>query len=273
MLDGEVVIVGSGGLDFGALQQRIHPAASRIDLLSRETPAEFVAFDLLATADRDLTGEPQSERRRALEALLKRPKPPLHLTPATTDRTQATDWFERFEGAGLDGVIAKRLDERYQPGGRSMRKVKHQRTVDCVVSGFRWHKHGQEAGIGSLLLGLYDDEGVLQYVGGTASFAMAERKKLADFLKPYRGESGFGQGNTPGAQNRWTSGKDVSWEPVRPELVCEVAFDHLQGDRFRHGATFVRWREDKPPQQCTFDQVAEIPPFELQEIFGSRVAS
>jgi ATP-dependent DNA ligase len=273
VLDGEIVIVSRAGLDFEALQQRIHPAASRIGLLSRETPAEFVAFDMLASGNEDLSAQPQSHRRKALEALLRDPQPPLHLTPATTDPKQATDWFERFEGAGLDGVIAKRLDESYRPGARTMLKVKHQRTVDCVVSGFRWHKHGQEAGIGSLLLGLYDKDGVLQYVGGTASFAMAERKRLAEFLKPYRGASGFGQGNTPGAVNRWTGGKDVSWEPLRPELVCEVAFDHLQGDRFRHGATFIRWREDKPPKQCTFDQVSEVPPIELREIFGSKVST
>jgi ATP-dependent DNA ligase len=270
VLDGEVVIVGAAGLDFEALQQRIHPAESRITMLARETPAEFVAFDVLALSDRDLSAQPQSERRAALEQLLGHPKSPLHLTPATTDRTQAADWFERFEGAGLDGVIAKRLDEPYRPGDRTMRKVKHQRTVDCVVSGFRWHKHGQEAGIGSLLLGLYDKDGVLQYVGGTASFKMSERRELAKFLEPYKGESGFGAGNTPGAQNRWTSGKDVSWEPLRPELVCEVAFDHLQGDRFRHGATFLRWRDDKRPSECTFDQVAEVPPYELREIFGVR---
>jgi ATP-dependent DNA ligase len=273
VLDGELVIVGSAGLDFEALQQRIHPAASRIGLLSRETPAEFVAFDLLATAERDLSSEQQAQRRKALEGLLREPNPPLHITPATTDRKQAGDWFERFEGAGLDGVIAKRLEQPYQPGARTMLKIKHQRTVDCVVSGFRWHKHGQEAGIGSLLLGLYDTGGVLQYVGGTASFAMAQRKRLAEFVAPYRGESGFGKGNTPGAVNRWTGGKDVSWEPLRPELVCEVAFDHLQGDRFRHGATFIRWREDKPPAQCTFDQVAEIPAMELREIFGEKVSA
>jgi ATP-dependent DNA ligase len=270
VLDGEIVIVGKAGLEFESLQQRIHPAESRITLLSKETPAEFVTFDILASGTDDLSSRPLAERRRAVEQLLGRPKSPLHLTPATTDRVQASDWFERFEGAGLDGVIAKRLDETYQPGARTMLKVKHQRTVDCVVSGFRWHKDNPGEAVGSLLLGLYDRAGVLQYVGGTASFAMAERRRLVQFLEPYRGPSGFGAGNTPGAQNRWTSGKDTSWEPLRPELVCEVAFDHLQGDRFRHGATFLRWRSDKPIAQCTFDQVAEVPPAELQELFGVR---
>jgi ATP-dependent DNA ligase len=270
VLDGEVVIVdksAGGGLDFEALQQRIHPAESRIRLLARDTPAEFVAFDLLAVGSDELASRPLAERRVALEGLLSRAQPPLHLTPATTDRARAADWFERFEGAGLDGVIAKRLEEPYRPGARTMLKIKHQRTVDCVVSGFRWHKEGKGTAIGSLLLGLYDKD-VLHYVGGTSSFKMAERRSLVEFLEPYRGPSGFGRGRTPGEPNRWTGSKDVSWEPLRPELVCEVAFDHLQGDRFRHGATFLRWRSDKPPAECTYDQIAEVPPAELRELFG-----
>jgi ATP-dependent DNA ligase len=268
VLDGEVVIATERGLDFEALGQRIHPAESRIQLLARETPAEFVAFDLLATADENLMEAPQSLRRARLESLLGTPTGALHLTPCTSDRATATDWFDRFEGAGLDGVIAKRGEEVYQPGARVMLKVKHQRTVDCVVSGFRWHKDFPGTAVGSLLLGLYDDAGVLQYVGGTASFKTAERRELVNFLEPYRGDSAFGEGRTPGELNRWTSKKDRSWEPLRPELVCEVAFDHLQGDRFRHGATFVRWRHDKPPRDCTFGQIEEVVPAELREIFG-----
>jgi ATP-dependent DNA ligase len=268
VLDGEVVIAGATGLDFEALQQRIHPAASRIALLAQQTPAEFVAFDLLATAEEDLTPRPQADRRRWLERVLGRPAAPLHLTPSTVDRAVAADWFARFEGAGLDGVIAKRAESPYQPGARAMLKVKHQRTVDCVVSGFRWHKDGQGTAIGSLLLGLYDAQGVLHYVGGTSSFKAAERRRLVEVLEPYRGPSGFGQGRTPGEPNRWTGERDVSWEPLRPELVCEVAFDHLQGDRFRHGASFLRWRHDKPPRECTFTQVEAVVPTELQAIFG-----
>jgi ATP-dependent DNA ligase len=271
VLDGEVVVVArsaSGGLDFEALQQRIHPAESRIQLLARETPAEFVAFDLLAVGTEELASRPLAERRAQLERLLANVPAPLHLTPATTDPALAADWFARFEGAGLDGVVAKRLDEPYRPGERVMLKVKHQRTVDCVVSGFRWHKDGRGTAIGSLLLGLYDDQGILHHVGATSSFKMAERKALVGFLEPYRGPSGFGRGRTPGEPNRWTGTRDVSWEPLRPELVCEVAFDHLEGDRFRHGATFLRWRSDKPPTACTYSQIAEVAPAELRELFS-----
>ena len=268
VLDGEVVIATKKGLDFEALGQRIHPAESRIKMLAKMTPAEFVAFDLLATGDADLMAKPQAERRAQLEKLLGKVKDPLHLTPCSHDRAKAEDWFDRFEGAGLDGVIAKNADEPYQPGARVMLKVKHQRTVDCVVSGFRWYKDVPNEAIGSFLLGLYDDQGVLHYVGGTSSFKVAERRELVKFVEPYRGPSGFGQGRTPGEPNRWNSSKDTSWEPVRPELVCEVAFDHLQGDRFRHGATFVRWRPDKPPAECTYAQVDEVVPTELRELFG-----
>ena len=268
VLDGEVVIASDRGLDFEALQQRIHPAASRIEMLAREIPAEFVAFDLLATGSDDLMGVAQSDRRAALERLLGTPARPLHLTPCSSERGTASDWFQRFEGAGLDGVIAKRGDEVYQPGARVMLKIKHQRTVECVVSGFRWHKDFPGTAVGSLLLGLYDDKGVLQYLGGTASFKNAERRELVGFLEQYRGDSGFGGGRTPGEPNRWTGKKDITWQPLRPELVCEVAFDHLQGDRFRHGATFLRWRHDKPARECTFAQIEEIVPAELRELFG-----
>lgn len=268
VLDGEVVIASERGLDFEALQQRIHPAASRIEMLAREIPAEFVAFDLLATGSDDLMGVAQSDRRVALEQLLGTPAKPLHLTPCSSERATASDWFERFEGAGLDGVIAKRGDGVYQPGARVKLKIKHQRTVDCVVSGFRWHKDFPGTAVGSLLLGLYDDNGVLQYLGGTASFKNAERRELVGFLEQYRGDSGFGGGRTPGEPSRWTGKKDITWQPLRPELVCEVAFDHLQGDRFRHGATFLRWRHDKPARECTFAQIEEIVPAELRELFG-----
>jgi ATP-dependent DNA ligase len=267
VLDGEVVIATEHGLDFEALGQRIHPAESRISMLARETPAEFVAFDLLADASEDLMNVAQSERRKRLERLLGKSQKPLHVTPSTTERAIAGDWFERFEGAGLDGVIAKRGDEVYQPGARVMLKVKHQRTVDCVVSGFRWHKDFPGTAVGSLLLGLYDSAGVLQYVGGTASFKVSQRKELVKFLEPYRGDSGFGEGRTPGEPNRWSGKKDTTWQSLRPELVCEVAFDHLQGDRFRHGATFLRWRPDKPPRDCTFSQIDEVVPAELRELF------
>ncbi|MDQ3809991.1 MAG: ATP-dependent DNA ligase [Chloroflexota bacterium] len=268
VLDGEVVVVGAGGLDWDALSQRIHPALSRVKLLARETPAAFVAFDLLASGEADLMAAPQAERRARLESLVGRASSPLHLTPSTRERATAANWFERFEGAGLDGVIAKPADEPYRPGERAMLKIKHQRTVDCVVSGFRWHKDHPGTAVGSLLLGLYDGDRVLHYVGGTSSFKMGERRDLVAFLEPYRGDSGFGRGRTPGEPNRWTSGKDVSWEPLRPELVCEVAFDHLQGDRFRHGATFLRWRPDKPASECTYTQIQEVAPAELREIFG-----
>jgi ATP-dependent DNA ligase len=267
VLDGEVVIATERGLDFEALGQRIHPAESRIKLLAQETPAEFVAFDLLATRDADLMATGQAERRKRLEKLLGKPQAPLHLTPSSSARKTAEDWFDRFEGAGLDGVIAKRADEVYRPGERVMLKVKHQRTVDCVVSGFRWHKDFPNEAVGSLLLGLYEG-GVLHYVGGTSSFKNKERRELVSFLEPYRGDSGFGKGRTPGEPNRWTGKKDISWQPLRPELVCEVAFDHLQGDRFRHGATFLRWRPDKPAKECTYAQVEEVVPAELKEIFG-----
>lgn len=272
VLDGEVVIAGPDGLDFDALQLRLHPAESRIKLLASQTPASFVGFDLLALGDNDLMAQRFDERRRRLEDLLAERRRPVYLTPATTDRQEGQRWFERFEGAGLDGVVAKRIDQPYRPGERAMVKVKHQRTVDCVVSGFRWNTNMAGVSVGSLLLGLYDDKRVLHHVGHTSSFKAADKRALVSFLEPYRGSSGFGQGRTPGEPSRWSGSKDLSWEPVRPDLVCEVAFDHLQGDRFRHGTTFLRWRQDKPPLECRYSQVAEVVPAELTEIFGADLA-
>jgi ATP-dependent DNA ligase len=281
VVDGEIVIVGSEGLDFDALQQRLHPAASRVAKLAKETPASFVAFDLLAIDGRDVMAKPQSERRASLEALLSDAGPPVYLTPMTRERAVASEWLMRFEGAGLDGVIAKRLDAVYQPGKRAMIKVKHARTAECVVAGFRWHKSGRDA-VGSLLLGLYDDRGVLQHVGVTSSFTMAQRKKLAVELQPLR-ENAFdghpwrewaGAANTdasrmPGAQSRWSAGKNLSWEPLRIERVCEVKYDHLQGNRFRHAAVFQRWRPDKLPAACRYDQLEATPAYELDKVFSS----
>ena len=285
VLDGEVVIVGKdGALDFDALLLRIHPAESRVRMLAEESPASFVAWDLLALGDDDLRATPQGERRERLESVLGSAVPPVHLTPATLDRAQATDWFDRFEGAGLDGVIAKRLDAPYQPGKRAMLKVKHQRTADCVVAGFRWHKDGPGTLIGSLLLGLFDDAGQLHHVGITASFTMARRAELVAELAPLREGASDGHPwadwadwsaaaatsgqRVPGATSRWNRGRDLSWEALRPERVVEVAYDHLQGDRFRHGTTFVRWRPDKRPEDCRYDQLEETAAYELSAIFG-----
>ncbi len=285
VLDGEVVIAGAAGLDFDALLLRIHPAASRVAMLAGKSPASYVAWDLLALGDEDLRAVPQGERRARLLSILGDPRPPIHLTPATEDPVVAADWFDRFEGAGLDGVVAKRLVDPYQPGKRAMLKVKHQRTADCVVAGFRWHKDGPGELVGSLLLGLLDDAGTLHHVGITASFTMARRRELVAELAPLRegaleghpwGEwkeweeqaAASGQ-RMPGATSRWNRGRDLSWEPLRPERVCEVAYDHLQGDRFRHATTFVRWRPDKPPETCRYDQLEVTAPFELARIFGA----
>jgi ATP-dependent DNA ligase len=279
VVDGEIVIAGPGGLDFDALLLRIHPAASRIKLLASQTPASYVAFDLLALGDEDLREAPQEERRRRLEEALASVRPPLYLTPATRDRAVAQDWFSRFEGAGFDGVVAKRLDQTYQPDKRTMLKIKHQRTADCVVAGFRWHKNGPGTMIGSLLLGLYDREGTLHHVGVTSSFTAAKRKELVKELAPLRDGAAAGhpwrewaqwsgEQRMPGASSRWNRGKDLSWEPLRIERVCEVAYDHLQGDRFRHATTFLRWRPDKPPAECRYDQLEETAPAELRQIFG-----
>lgn len=281
VLDGEIVVAGPRGLDFDALQQRIHPAPSRIARLSKETPARFVAFDLLGAGGRSTMELPQAERRLRLERLIGHAKAPLHLTPVTRDRAQAEEWLEHFEGAGLDGVIAKLENAPYQPGKRAMLKIKHVRSADCVVAGFRWYKDRTDA-VGSLLLGLYDDSSVLQHVGVTSSFTLAMREQLAQELEPLRqgalenhpwrdwagATAGEGQ-RMPGAQSRWSGGKDLTWEPLRPERVCEVKYDHLQGDRFRHAAVFLRWRPDKPPQECRYDQLEVTTPFELAKVFGA----
>ena len=285
VVDGEVVISKDGELQFEALLLRIHPAASRVKMLAEESPASFVGWDLLALGDQDLRATPQGERRELLETAFAGVTAPIHLTPATTDRELAQDWFHRFEGAGLDGVIAKRLAEPYQPGKRAMLKIKHQRTADCVVAGFRWHKNGPGTHVGSLLLGLFDDAGTLHHVGITSSFTWDRRAALVAELEPLRenavqghpwGEwaewaaaaEASGQ-RVPGATSRWNRGKDLSWEPLRPERVVEVAYDHLQGDRFRHGTTFKRWRPDKPPAECRYDQLEETPAYEIAKIFGS----
>jgi ATP-dependent DNA ligase len=287
VLDGEVVIRTGDRLDFDSLLLRIHPAESRVRMLAGETPASFVAWDILALDDEDLRDAPQSERRERLAGLLGSADPPIHVTPATRDRATAADWFDRFEGAGLDGVVAKRLDARYQPGKRAMVKVKHERTADCVVAGFRWHKNGSGTHVGSLLLGLFDDAGKLHHVGVTSSFSWDRRAVLATELAPLRENANDGHPwaewaewatsgaadasgqRLPGATSRWNRGKDLSWESLRPERVCEVAYDHLQGDRFRHGTTFRRWRPDKRPEDCRYDQLEETPAFEIARIFGS----
>ena len=286
VVDGEVVIAGPGGLDFEALLLRIHPAASRVKLLAAQSPASFVAWDLLALGDEDLREGPLGARRERLEQVLARAGPPVHLSPATRDRALAQDWFNRFEGAGLDGVMAKRLDAPYRAGERTMIKIKHTRTADCVVGGFRWHKNGAGTMIGSLLLGLYDDAGTLHHVGVCAAFTTAVRRQLVADLAPLRTNAldghpwrGWAEAQSeasdagqrlPGASSRWNRGKDLSWEPLRPERVCEVGYDHMQGTRFRHAAQFVRWRPDKRPQDCRYDQLEVTPAYELERVFGAR---
>jgi ATP-dependent DNA ligase len=284
VVDGEIVIATTHGLDFDALQLRLHPAASRVAKLAVETPASFVAFDLLAEGTRDLRDRPQSERRAELERALARAGGRVHLTPCSRDRGVAQDWFRRFEGAGLDGVIAKHESTPYQPGKRVMVKVKHVRTADCAVAGFRWHKNGPGELVGSLLLGLYDAAGGLHHVGVTSSFTTLTRRQLAQELlplrsnaleaHPWRGWAEAAEGTTrmPGGSSRWSRGKDLSWEPLRVERVCEVTYDHLQGDRFRHAATFVRWRPDRRPADCRYDQLEVTPPTELADIFGGAGA-
>ncbi len=290
VLDGEVVISRSGALDFEALLLRIHPAASRVKMLAAESPASFVAWDLLALGDEDLHATSQGERRARLETALAQAAPPVHLTPATRDRALAAEWFDRFEGAGLDGIVAKRLDAPYQPGKRAMLKIKHQRTADCVVAGFRWHKNGPGTHIGSLLLGLFDDDGSLHHVGITSSFTWDRRAALVEELAPLRewalndhpwrewaewsrqGDADASGQRLPGATSRWNRGKDLSWEPLRIERAAEVAYDHLQGSRFRHATTFKRWRPDKPPAECRYDQLEETPAYEIARIFGADPA-
>jgi ATP-dependent DNA ligase len=285
VLDGEIVIVQNGGLDFDALQLRLHPAASRVKLLSQQTPSSVVFFDVLCQGDRDLRGEPFRARRHELESLISSALPPIHLTPATLDRSIAADWFRRFEGAGFDGVMAKAALGTYEPNKRTMLKVKHERDCDCVVAGFRWYKKGDRTLLGSLLLGLFDRAGALQHVGVCSSFSVEKRLEFAKFLNPYRkdalvahpwkqwaergtdpGEAGGAQ-RMSGGQSRWSHGKDLSWEPLRPELAVQVAYDHLQGSRFRHIAQFRRWRIDKKPSDCTYTQLEVVPPQELTAIF------
>ena len=281
VIDGEIVVADTARntLDFEALQQRIHPAASRVNLLAEQTPASFIAFDLLAVGDEDLTERPFAERRARLEQALAAASPPVHITPLTDDHVRAQEWFERFEGAGLDGVVAKPPDQPYRPGARVMAKVKHERTADCVVAGLRPHKSGPV--LGSLLLGLYDADGRLQHVGVCASFPMARRKALMAELEPLRMESVEGHpwqewadeeaqaaSRLPGGPSRWTGKKDLSWVPLRPERVVEVAYDHMQGDRFRHTAQFRRWRDDREPSGCTYAQLEEPVRYDLAEVLG-----
>jgi ATP-dependent DNA ligase len=286
VLDGEIVIASARGLDFDALQLRLHPAASRVAKLAKVTPSSFVAFDALALDGEDLRTAPQLERRARLERALAGVAPPIHLTPMTRDRAVAAEWLTHFEGAGLDGVIVKPEESVYEPGKRAMIKVKHARTADCVVAGFRWHKTGKGELIGSLLLGLYDANGRLHHVGVTSSFTMAGRRELAKELEPLRTNAlehhpwrewaerdGSDMTRMPGGQSRWSAGKDLSWEPLRIERVCEVKYDHMQGDRFRHAAVFQRWRPDKPPGDCRYDQLEVTTPYELAKVFGAAAAT
>jgi ATP-dependent DNA ligase len=279
VVDGEIVIATDRGLDFDALQLRLHPAASRTAKLAKATPSSFIAFDLLAAGKRNLMATPQQARRAALEELLAGVQRPVHLTPATRDRAIALDWWNRFEGAGLDGVVAKLESAIYLPGKRAMIKVKHARTADCVVAGFRWYK-GNQSVVGSLLLGLYDEAGELQHVGVTSSFTMAMRRQLLKDLAPLRKNAMQGHPwrewagaaaesrRMPGAQSRWSAGKDLSWEPLRIELVCEIKYDHMQSDRLRHAGHFVRWRSDKWPRDRRYDQLEVTQPYELERIFS-----
>ena len=281
VLDGEIVIATPAGLDFDLLQLRLHPAASRVAKLAAATPSAFVAFDALALAGTDLRAAPQSERRRQLELALRDCQPPLYLTPMTRDVALAGEWLERFEGAGLDGVMAKHESAPYESGKRSMFKIKHARSADCVVAGFRWHKNGPGTLVGSLLLGLFDGQGKLQHVGVTSSFTMERRKQLVEELAPLRehalaehpwrewASAGEGDSRMPGGESRWSAGKDLSWEPLRIERVCEVKYDHLQGDRFRHAATFLRFRPDKPASDCRYDQLEVTTPYELSKVFSA----
>jgi ATP-dependent DNA ligase len=285
VLDGEIVIVKDSGLDFESLQLRLHPAASRVKLLSQQIPASIVFFDLLSEGNRDLRAEPFQGRRRELQSILSSAAPPLHLTPVTSDSSVASDWFRRFEGAGFDGVMAKPVDGTYEPNKRVMLKVKHERDCDCVVAGFRWYKKGDRTEVGSLLLGLFDDAQALQHVGVCASFSVEKRRELTAYLAPYRENAlvshpwrswaeyepqpGGAGHRMPGGQSRWSQGKDLSWEPLRTELVVEVAYEHMQGARFRHMAHFRRWRPDKQPADCTYAQLEVVPPQELAAIFAA----
>lgn len=288
VVDGEIVIASPDGLDFDALLLRIHPAESRVRRLAAESPASFVAWDLVALEDADLRDAPFTERRRQLAAALVPGVPRVRLTPLTEDRGLAADWFARFEGAGLDGVIAKRLDGVYESGRRGWAKIKHARTADVAVAGFRWHKDEAGTGVGSLILGLHDDAGTLHHVGVASSFSAARRRELVGELAPLReraldghpwrdwataelAEAAYGR-RMPGAQSRWNRGKDLGWEPLRVERVAEVAYDHLQGDRFRHATRLVRWRPDRSPADCRYDQLEAAVPYELAAVFGEPSA-
>jgi ATP-dependent DNA ligase len=284
VVDGEIVIKTPAGLDFDLLSLRIHPAASRVAVLAEATPASFVAFDLLADAEQDRREQPFEERRAALEAMLASAGAPIHLTPITRDPARAHEWFETFEGAGLDGVVAKKRTGEYKEGERGWLKVKHLRTADCVVAGFRWHKDGK--GVGSLLLGLFDGSGTLQHVGVASSFNAVRRKELVEEIAAYRtdGLDGHpwaewggaaaetdeeGASRMPGAPSRWNAKKDMTWEPLRIGLVAEVAYEHMQRDRFRHTTRFQRWRPDRQPSSCTYEQLEVPVPMELEQVFGS----
>jgi ATP-dependent DNA ligase len=281
VLDGELVVANERGLDFDALQLRQHPAASRVKKLAVEIPASYVAFDILALDDRSLLDVPFGERRATLEQVFAKVHAPIHLTPTTLDRDTATDWFSRFEGAGFDGVVAKPLADPYRPGKRTMLKVKHERTCDCVVAGFRVHKDGN--GVGSFLLGLYDDDGVLHHVGVASAMAAKLRTQLAEEVEDLRAgalvdhpwkdwaesmtEAAASGQRMPGGPSRWNATKDLSWEPLRIERVCEVEFEGMMSGRFRHNARFRRWRPDKDPSDCTYAQLETVPPAELREMF------
>lgn len=279
IVDGEIVIAGEAGLDFDALLQRIHPAESRVRRLAAETPASFVAFDLLGIDGRSLLDAPLRDRRAELERALGTATPPIHLTPVSLDPADAHSWFVRFEGAGLDGVVAKRLDGPYTPGLRTMVKIKHERTAECVVAGYRIHKDGN--GVGSLLLGLFDDEGTLHHVGVAASFSVKRRTELLGELEPmthgalddhpwrsWAEAMAHEQARLPGGQSRWNAGKDLSWVPIRAERVAEVTFGQLQNGRFRHGVSFVRWRPDREPASCTYDQLDVATPVSFDSLFS-----
>lgn len=262
VVDGEIVIAGHDGLNFDALQLRIHPASSRVNMLAEQMPSTFVAFDLLADNEGDHRDDPLDERRHRLLASVE-PSENCFLTPQTSDPAQAEEWFHMFEGAGLDGIVAKRHDGVYAPGQRTMIKVKHKRTADCIVAGYR--PSVVPDAIGSLLLGIYRDDDLL-YVGHTSSFKDEERLAMFGLLQDFVTDESFGQARSPGGPSRWSGAQEKPWVALRPELVCEVTFDHLQGDRFRHGTTFLRWRPDKSPEECTWDQLIPPNPFDLGQI-------
>ncbi|HXM54660.1 MAG TPA: ATP-dependent DNA ligase [Candidatus Dormibacteraeota bacterium] len=280
VVDGEIVIIQGDRLAFESLLLRVHPAESRVNLLAKEIPASFVAFDLLAIGDESLLEEPFSRRRERLEAVLASARPPVHIATGTTDVEVARAWFDQFEGAGLDGIVAKPFDVPYRPDQRAMFKIKHERTADCVVAGYRWHKSGPV--VGSLLLGIYNSAGALQHVGVAASFPMKRRQELVEELKPYEMPDFSGHpwaewataeahetGRLPGALSRWNAKKDLSWVPIRPELVCEVTYEHMEGTRFRHTAHFQRWRPDRDPRSCTYEQLEEPVRYDLAQVLSA----